>query len=78
MKEFHVRFRSLKEVQDFVSFASTLPYKLLVGNDRFQVHATSFMALIALNCRKSQRVVVECSDEEFEALLQQAERFLDQ
>lgn len=77
VKEFQVRFRGLRDVQDFVSFASTLPFKLLVGNDRFQVHATSFMGLFALNCRMAQKVMVDCTDEEFAQLLQQAARFLD-
>ena len=76
MKEFHVRFRSLQEVHNFVSFASAQPHKLLVGNDLFQVNATSFMGLIVLNCRNTQKVTVDCTDEEFALLLQQAAPFL--
>ena len=76
MRQFTVQFRSLRDVQDFVALASKLPCKLLVGNERFQVHATSFMSMFALNCRKPQRVSVECSEEEFSGLLVTFDRFL--
>ena len=76
MWEFMVQFRSLRDVQDFVALASKQPIKLKVGGDRFQVHATSFMGLFALNCRKPQRVTVECSREELERLLTVFDRFL--
>ena len=76
MHEFYVRFRSLRDVQDFVMLASKQTLRLTVGSDRFNVHATSFMGIFALNCRKPQRVTVECSQEEFEALLTAFDRFL--
>lgn len=76
MRQFTVQFCSLRDIQDFVAQAGTLPYKLLVGNERFQVHATSFMGMFALNCRKPQKVTVECSEEEFQELLVLFDRFL--
>ncbi len=76
MRQFTVQFRSLRDVQDFVALASKLPHKLLVGNERFQVHATSFMGMFALNCRKPQKVSVDCSEEEFRQILVLFERFL--
>lgn len=76
MYEFYVQFRSLRDVQDFVALASKQKHRLTVGNDRFQVHATSFMGLFALNCRKPQRVSVECTEEEFQTLLVTFDRFL--
>ena len=76
MHEFYVQFRSLRDVQDFVALASRQKHRLTVGSDRFQVHATSFMGLFALNCRSRQKVSVNCSDEEFEALLATFDRFL--
>ena len=76
MHEFNVRFHSLRDVQDFVALASSQKLRLIVGSDRFQVHATSFMGIFALNCRKPQRVTVECSQEELERLLTVFDRFL--
>ena len=76
MHEFYVQFRSLRDVQDFVALASKQKHRLTVGSDRFHVHATSFMGLFALNCRNRQKVSVNCSDEEFEALLATFDRFL--
>lgn len=76
MHQFYVQFRSLRDVQDFVSLASKHPRKLLVGSDRFQVHATSFMGIFALNCRKVQRVSVDCTEEELEALLATFDQFV--
>ncbi len=76
MREFIVQFRSLRDVLDFAALASKQPLKLNVGNDRFQVHATSFMGIFALNCRKPLKVSVDCSEEEFAPLLATFERFL--
>ena len=77
MQEFRVRFRSFRDVQDFVALASRQDFRLLVGSDRFQVNATSFMGMFALNCRKPLRVCADCSQEVFEAFLEQAKPFLD-
>ena len=76
MHEFYVQFLSLRDVQDFVSLASRQKHRLTVGNDRFQVNATSFMGMFALNCRNRQKVTVECSQDEFEALKMTFARFL--
>lgn len=71
-----VQFHSLRDVQDFVALASKQTLKLYVGGDRFQVNATSFMGLFALNCRKPLKVTVECSEEEFSQLLNSFKLFL--
>ena len=76
MHEFHVQFLSLRDVQDFVALASRQNLRLTVGSDWFQVNATSFMGLFALNCRKPQKVTVECTEEEFAQLLVTFDRFL--
>lgn len=76
MREFMVQFRSLRDVQEFVALASKQPVKLSVGSDRFRVHATSFMGLFALNCRKPQKVSADCSQEEMDQMLVDFERFL--
>jgi phosphotransferase system HPr-like phosphotransfer protein len=76
MHEFYVRFYSLRDVQDFVALSSSQKLRLTVGSDRFQVNATSFMGILALNCRKPQRVTVTCTEEEFTQLTSTFERFL--
>jgi hypothetical protein len=76
VREFTVRFRSLRDVQDFVALASKQKVKLLVGGDWFQVNATSFMGIFALNCRKPLRVSVDCTEEELDRIMVTFDRFL--
>lgn len=76
VREFTVRFRSLRDVQDFVALASKQEVRLFVGGDRFQVNATSFMGLFALNCRKPLKVTVDCTEEELARLMNTFDRFL--
>ena len=76
VQEFMVRFHSFRDIQDFVSLASAQPHNLIVGSDRFQVNATSFMGMFALNCRKPQKVCVNCTEEELQLLLTVFHRFL--
>ena len=76
MHQFYVQFRSLRDVQDFVALASKQKLRLIVGSDRFQVNATSFMGIFALNCRKPQKVTVDCTEEELAQLKNTFEPFL--
>lgn len=76
MREFYVQFRSVRDVQEFAALASKQTVKLYVGNEPYKANATSFLGLFALNCRKKQRVSVDCSEEELEALLDTFDRFL--
>ena len=76
MHQFYVRFTSLQDVQDFVSYASRENQRITVGNNHFQVNATSFMGLLALNCRKPLLVTVSCSEEEIHQLKTTFQRFL--
>ena len=76
MREFMVRFGSFRDIQDFVALASSQSVELCVGGDRFQVNATSFMGMFALNCRRPLKVSVQCSEEELAQLLTTFDRFL--
>ena len=76
MHQFYVRFTSLQDVQDFVSYASRENQRITVGNNHFQVNATSFMGLLALNCRKPLLVTVSCSEDELQQLKATFQRFL--
>jgi phosphotransferase system HPr-like phosphotransfer protein len=76
MHQFYVQFHSLRDVQDFVTLASSQKNRMIVGTDRFHVNATSFMSLFALNCRTPLRVTAYCSEDELEALKVVFARFL--
>jgi len=76
--EFMVRFYSFRDIQDFVALCSRQPFAITVGNERYQVNATSLMGMFSLNCRKSQKVMATCTEEEFIQFRREAERFLDQ
>lgn len=76
MHQFYVRFTSLQDVQDFVNYASRESQRITVGNSHFQVNATSFMGLLALNCRNPLLVTVSCADEELQQLKTTFQRFL--
>ena len=76
VREFMVQFRSVRDIQEFVTLASRQTQKLYVGSDRYQVNATSFMGMFALNCRKPLKVTVDCSEAELDALKLTFEKFL--
>ena len=77
MWEFMIRFHSFRDIQEFVELCSRQPFVVMVGNDRYQVNATSMMGMFSLNCRKPQKVMVTCTEEEFNQFRQNADRFLD-
>ena len=77
MRVFTVHFRSLRDVQEFVSICSRYNFPITVGTEGYHVNATSFMGMFSLNCRRPQRVMADCSQEEFDSLLQAVSRFLE-
>ena len=76
MHEFYVQFHSLQDVQDFTALAYSQEHRMKVGGETFQVNATSFMGILALNCRKPQRVTVTCPEEDLQQIKQDFSRFL--
>ncbi len=70
MREFTVHFHSLQDVQSFVALCSRLPYSVTVGSEGYHVNASSFMGMFSLDCCQPQKVMADCSQEEFDALLQ--------
>ena len=76
MKEFTINIRSFEDVQEFVSLATVQPFRVLVGNDRYRVSGKSFMGMFSLDCTEPLQVRMDCTDEEFEAFRQAAQRFL--
>lgn len=77
VQEFIVRFRSLRDIQEFVGLCSRQSFPVQVGGERYRVNATSFMGMFSLNCKKPLKVMVDCTEEEFQGFLRQVQRFLD-
>ena len=76
MREFTVCFHSFREIQEFTALCSKQPFRVLIGNDRYQVNASSLLGILSMNCRKPLKVAFQCNDEEFLRFTQAASRFL--
>ena len=76
MREFEIRLRSVKDVQDFVALATSRPFLITVRDEHNKINAQSFMELFCLNFAHPLRVVAECTEAELEALIRDADRFL--
>ena len=76
MRQFQVKFHSLREVHAFVDLCTKQPFQIMVGNDRHQVNATNFMGLFSLNCRTPLTVMPDCTEEAYDRFRREAEMFL--
>ncbi len=76
MREFKIRFRSFRDVQEFVNLASAQDFSITVGNDSYHVSATSFMGMFSLDYSGDLKVTVNCTDEQWERFSRETERFL--
>ena len=76
MREFEIRLGSVKDVQDFVALATARPFVITVRDEYNKINAQSFMELFCLNFSRPLRVVADCTEEELEHLMRDAERFL--
>ena len=76
MRQFEIRVGSVKDVLAFVSLATKRSFPITVGTERHQVNGKSFMEMFSLNFRMPLTVTANCSEEEFAALLEDADRFV--
>ena len=76
MLEFAVKLRSVQDVQDFVSVATTRPYQITVRDEHNKISADSFMELFCLNFSHPLRVVCDCTEAELNTLKQDLARFV--
>ena len=74
--EFQVRLTCVQDVLDFVTLATARPFPISVGDRRHRVNGKSFMEMFCLDFNQPLRVVAQCSDEELEALCNDARKFL--
>ena len=76
MREFEIWLRSVKDVQDFVSLATSRPYTVIIRDERNKINGKSFMEMFCLDFSRPLRVLCDCGDEDFEILRAEADRFL--
>ena len=76
MREFEIRLRSVKDVQDFVSIATSRPYTVIIRDERNKINGTSFMEMFCLDFSRPLRVICDCGDEELEGRRAETDRFL--
>jgi len=75
--EFQIRLSSVKDVQDFVSLATSRTFPIAVGSSHHWVNGKSFMEMFCLDLRLPVQVRLEdCSREDFESFLRDAQPFL--
>ena len=76
MREFEIRLRSVKDVQDFVSIATSCPYTVTIRDERNKINGKSFMEMFCLNLREPLVASFQCSDAEYQQFCLDAHRFL--
>lgn len=76
MKEFEIRLCSVQQVLSFVHLATSRVFPIYVSGKHHRVNAKSFMEMFSLNLRRPVRVSLECTDEEYEAFLRDADQYL--
>jgi len=76
MREFEIRLRSVKDVQEFVGIATARPYAVTIRDERNKVNGKSFMEMFCLDFSHPLRVICNCTDEDFDAICRDADRFL--
>jgi len=76
MQEFHIRLRSVRDVQDFVSIATSKPYSVTIRDDHNKINGKSFMEMFCLNFSAPLRVLADCTEAELEGFLAETDRFL--
>ena len=74
--EFVICLRSVADVQEFVTLATTKPYAVTVGNSHHRANGKNFMEMFCLDYAQPLTVRCDCTLEEYERFRQEAERFL--
>ena len=76
MKEFEIRIKSVQDVLSFVDLATSRPFPVLVGNERHKVNGKSFMEMFCLNFSRPLKATMDCSEEEYQQFLRDADALL--
>lgn len=75
MREFSIRLKSVRDVEEFVDIAATRGYPVVVRDDHNKINSDSFMELFCLDFTQPLRVVCECSEEDMNSLKSDLQRF---
>ena len=76
MKEFEIRIRSVQDVLSFVDMATSRPFAVQVGNETHRVNGKSFMEMFCLNFSRPLKATMDCTEEEFQQFLRDADALL--
>lgn len=68
--------RSLEEIQAFVSLATVQPFRVMIGNERQEVSAQSFIGMLSLDFSQPLLLSLDCSEEECGCFRQAVSEFL--
>ena len=76
MQNFHITLHSFQEVQEFITLATVQPFAVLVGNEVQQVNGKSFMEMFCLNFGRPLKASMDCTEEEYQQFLRDADALL--
>ena len=76
MEDFEIQLRSVQQVLQFVSLATSRDFPVYVTGKHHRVSGKSFMEMFSLNLCRPVTVSLQCTQEEYDAFLRDAEPFL--
>lgn len=76
MQEFQISFRSVQDVQDFVSIVTSCPYTVTLRDAKNKANGKSFMELFCLDFSRPLQLVAACGEAEGQALSLSIDQFL--
>ena len=66
MREFEIRLRSVRDVQDFVGMATSRPYSVTIRDERNKINGKSFMEMFCLDFTRPMFAEAACTEAAFE------------
>ena len=78
MQDFIIRLSCVRDVEDFVSMATSKPYPVYLDDGKHKVNGKSFMEMFCLTLTRPLKMVAQCDEAALQQLLQDAQRFLYQ
>ena len=76
MKEFAIRLTSVQDIQKFVALATAHAFPIFVRDRYTQVNGKSFMEMFCLNFSRPLKATMDCSEEEYQQFLRDADALL--
>ena len=76
MEDFEIHLRSVQLVLQFVSLSTSRDFPVYVTGKHHRVSGKSFMEMFSLNLRHPVTVSLQCTQDEYDAFLRDAEPFL--